>query len=91
MVCLSYKVYFPKNCRATIFKYSNFEIDVAFGYFISYFYEKFQSLMFPNLPVSTSSCLKIAREAISMAFVYINGYPAVGKFTVAKELKYSRP
>ena len=26
-----------------------------------------------------------------MAFVYINGYPAVGKLTVAKELTYAYP
>ena len=26
-----------------------------------------------------------------MAYVYINGYPGVGKFTVAKELMHARP
>ena len=26
-----------------------------------------------------------------MAFIYINGYPAVGKFTVAKELTHVYP
>ena len=26
-----------------------------------------------------------------MAFIYINGYPGVGKFTVAKELMHVRP
>ena len=26
-----------------------------------------------------------------MAFIYINGYPAVGKFAVAKELTHVRP
>ena len=37
-------------------------------------------------PVHSQPLSKIARKADIMAFVYINGYPGVGKFTVAKEL-----
>ena len=39
----------------------------------------FRPLLFP---------LELAGEAISMAFVYINGYPGVGKLTVAKEITH---
>lgn len=44
-----------------------------------------------TLSISTVSFKKFSGEETTMAFIYINGYPGVGKFTVAKELMHVCP
>lgn len=45
------------------------------------------SLLLLNNFLSPSKTIFISLVNPNMAFIYINGYPAVGKLTVARELK----